>query len=121
MLVLIILAAVSALWYIRGIWPVKGLSYIDPDTLRQSDSKGDQKLVDVRDAYDFQKCHLQGAINISIGRLPFVWRKEISSGDSVVILADSLRKSRKAARILRKNGFENLKALRGSLCDNRTS
>ncbi|WP_433942952.1 hypothetical protein [Paenibacillus sp. SN-8-1] len=45
--------------------------------------------------------------------MPFVWRKDITAEDSVLILADSMRKSRKAARILKKQGFGKLQALRG--------
>lgn len=116
MLLLLLLMFVALVWYIRSLWPVKGLSYVDADSIRET-AVSHHKLLDVRDAYDYEKCHIQGSINISIGRLPFVWRKDISAEDSVLILADSMRKSRKAARILKKHGFQQLKALRGDTCD----
>ncbi|WP_185897089.1 rhodanese-like domain-containing protein [Paenibacillus zeisoli] len=116
MTILILLVILGILGYIRTLWPVKGLSYVDAHVLREKDRSG-QKLLDVRDAYDYEKCHIQGSINISIGRLPFVWKKDISAEDSVLILADSMRKSRKAARILRKHGFQRLQVLRGDYCE----
>ncbi|MNH82781.1 molybdopterin biosynthesis protein MoeB [compost metagenome] len=116
MTILLLLIILGILWYIRTVWPVKGLSYVDAQALRETD-RSERKLLDVRDAYDYEKCHIQGSINISIGRLPFVWRKDISAEDSVLILADSMRKSRKAARILKKQGFGQLEALRGDYCE----
>lgn len=117
MLFLWLLLIIGIVWYVRSVWPVKGLSYVDARAVREAAKTTGHKLLDVRDAYDFQQCHVQGAINISLGRLPFVWKKDISTGDSVVILSDSMRKSRKAARILRRNGFYNLQAVRGYYCN----
>lgn len=71
------------------------------------------KWLDIRDSSDFEKEHVPESINISLGRLPFVWGKDLSPKDSVIILTDQYFKGKKAVRILRKQGFEDLYLLVG--------
>ncbi|WP_074100654.1 rhodanese-like domain-containing protein [Paenibacillus sp. P3E] len=66
------------------------------------------KLLDIRDVSDFDKGHVPESINISLGRLPFVWEKDLSPKDSVVILTGQYLKGKKATRILQKKGFRDL-------------
>lgn len=115
--ILLVLLAVGMLWILRTVWPVSGLSFVDSRILAAAkEEMTTMKIIDVRDAVDYQKNHYPGSINISLGRLPFVWRKELSPGEPVLILADSRRKSIKAARVLRSNGFSKLFALRRVNC-----
>lgn len=74
------------------------------------------KCLDIRDSSDFEKEYVPNSINISIGRLPYVWRKEnLSPKDSVIILTDNYFKGIKAVRILRKQGFHDLYLLVGTI------
>lgn len=73
------------------------------------------KLLDVRDASDFNKSSVPTSINIPIGRLSFVWGKELTTEDRVVILTDTSFKGRKAARILSKKGFRHLYLMVGKV------
>lgn len=73
------------------------------------------KLLDVRDMTDFEAAHIADSINISLGRLPYVWEKELSPEDEVILLADSCLKGRKAARILRKRGFRKVHTMQGTV------
>ncbi|CAH1191592.1 rhodanese-like domain-containing protein [Paenibacillus sp. JJ-223] len=73
------------------------------------------KLLDVRDASDFNKSSVPTSINIPIGRLSFVWEKELTTEDRVVILTDTSFKGRKAARILLKRGFRHLYLMVGTV------
>lgn len=73
------------------------------------------KLLDVRDMTDFEVAHIPYSINISLGRLPYVWEKELSPEDEVILLADSCSNSRKAARILRKRGFKKVYTMEGTV------
>ncbi|MHA6532134.1 rhodanese-like domain-containing protein [Paenibacillus sp. BAC0078] len=117
MLIVIMLLVICALWFIRYLWPVNGLAFIDMEAMaRSGEAYGAMKILDIRDAVDYQSCHMPSAINISIGRLPFVWNKEISPIEPVLIMSDSLYKSKKAARLLKKRGFNRLYALRGLPC-----
>ncbi|MNC59889.1 hypothetical protein D3C75_1097280 [compost metagenome] len=71
------------------------------------------KWLDIRDSSDFEKEHVPESINIYVGRLPFVWGKDLSPKDSVIILTDHYFKGKKAVRILRKQGFHDLYLLVG--------
>jgi rhodanese-related sulfurtransferase len=66
------------------------------------------KLLDIRDAVDFEEGHVPGAVNISLGRLPYVSNKELTTEHSIIILGKKDRNSKKAARILKKNGFNHI-------------
>lgn len=74
------------------------------------------KLLDVRDAMDYEACHVNGSINISLGRLPALWKKELSPEDSILIIADRDYERRSAARILRRRGFRKLYTGEGKGC-----
>ncbi|WP_234340237.1 rhodanese-like domain-containing protein [Gorillibacterium timonense] len=98
---------------LRGFWPVPSLRYVKREEgLEISHTNANAKLLDVRDAFDYEKGHVPGSINISLGRLPYVWEKELSPDDKVVILAGSRYQSNRAARILHRRGFRQLYAVR---------
>lgn len=100
----------------RSLWPVKGLDFIDSDMLDQAISEKEIKILDVRDAVLYEENHLPGSVNISIGRLPFLWDKELNPFEPILILSDSHWKTRRAARILKRNGFGQLYAQREISC-----
>jgi rhodanese-related sulfurtransferase len=75
------------------------------------------KWLDIRDVSDFEKGHVPESINISLGRLPFVWGKDLSPKDGVVILTEHYFKGKKAVRILRKHGFYDLYLLVGPVSE----
>ncbi|WP_410770878.1 rhodanese-like domain-containing protein [Fontibacillus sp. BL9] len=110
-------AGAAGLWLVRRFWPVKGLAYVEASKLRETpELTGQAKMIDVRDAFFYEQCHVNGAINISIGRLPYLWDKELSPDEPVVILSDSLLQSKKAARLLKSRGFREIYAVRGRFC-----
>ncbi|MGG3455711.1 rhodanese-like domain-containing protein [Paenibacillus rhizolycopersici] len=112
-----ILSAAAVCGYLlRLVWPVSGLTFVEAGALCGFGVPPQTKKLDVRDAFDYEECHLDGTINISLGRLPFVWSKELSPGDPVLILTDNRYAAMKAARILRRRGFQQLYALRGEVC-----
>ncbi|MFD1177422.1 rhodanese-like domain-containing protein [Paenibacillus puldeungensis] len=117
MLIGYILLGALGVWLLWRFWPVKGLNFIDPNTLCDDTELPKQVIkLDIRDASFYQECHMNGSINISLGRLPFVWRKELSPEEPVLILSDSKYTIKKAARMLRRRGFQQLYALRGDVC-----
>ncbi|EXX86448.1 hypothetical protein BG53_06150 [Paenibacillus darwinianus] len=117
MSILFLLLSLGVIWIIRSFWPVNGLAFVDSGILESvSEQTKTMKILDVRDAVDYRQCHFPGSINISLGRLPFVWNKELSPDEPVLILADSRRKSMRAARVLKNNGFFELYAIRKVYC-----
>lgn len=112
---IIIIVLLMGLRYVHGLLPVKGVNTVDISALKSSETS-EMKWVDVRDADYYEQCHAQGSINISIGRLPFVWKQELSQEEPILIIADSSWKRRKAARILKRKGFRQINTLRGEIC-----
>ncbi|GGH21864.1 rhodanese-like domain-containing protein [Paenibacillus segetis] len=116
-IVLLLILSSIMIWILRIFMPVRQLTFVDVSILKEpSDKVKTMKMLDVRDAVDFEQCHVEGSINISLGRLPFVWEKELSSGDSVLILSKSRYQSKKAARILKNHGFHSLYAMNERYC-----
>ncbi|MCE5169035.1 rhodanese-like domain-containing protein [Paenibacillus profundus] len=112
--VLIILFLCYQIWQ---MWPVAGLTYVTPAALCQFIQMDPTiKLIDIRDPVDYIECHIEGSTSIYVGRLPFVWRKELSTLDSVVILGSRSKEVRKAARILKRRGFVKLYAVHAYRC-----
>ncbi|MEO3946711.1 rhodanese-like domain-containing protein [Gorillibacterium sp. CAU 1737] len=114
MILISILTGAILLWGLRGFWPVSSLRYVRSHEWQEiPQTHPNAKLLDVRDAFDYAEGHVPGSINISLGRLPYVWEKELSPGDVVVILSTSRYQSNRAARILHRRGFRQLYAVRG--------
>ncbi|MBE9914034.1 rhodanese-like domain-containing protein [Paenibacillus donghaensis] len=99
-------AATAVVWVVRELTPVQGLTFISNEDLYsyEKDRHGMQ-LLDVRDQVDYIKHHVPGSINISMGRLPYVHESQLTSEAPVVILAENVRKTKKAARMLKRYGF----------------
>lgn len=110
----------SIVRFLRYAWPVRSLSYVEARGVRElADQSLDMKMLDVRDAVDYQQDSIRGSINISLGRLAYVWQHCLSTDDSVLILAGSYYKRNKAARILYKQGFRKLYAVKGDFLGNK--
>ncbi|WP_375105240.1 rhodanese-like domain-containing protein [Paenibacillus sp. RS8] len=119
-IILFVLLVISLVRVLRYAWPVRSLSFVEARDVRElADQSLDMKMLDVRDAVDYEKNNIRGSINISLGRLAYVWQHCLSPGDSVLILADSYYKRNKAARILNKQGFRKLYAVNGDFLGNK--
>ncbi len=113
MIFLYVLIGAIGLWVLRELWPVSSLRYVDAQEWEEAlQNESSLKLLDVRDSLDYQQGHVPGSINLSLGRLPYVWQKELSPDNPVVILSESRYQSHKAARLLHKRGFRQLYALK---------
>lgn len=116
-IILLLFLSSIMIWILRVNLPVRQLTFVNQSILKDtSDQVKTMKMLDVRDAVDYEHCHVEGSINISLGRLPFVWEKELSSDDSVLILSRSRYQSKKAARILKNHGFNRLYAMHELNC-----
>jgi rhodanese-related sulfurtransferase len=115
-----IVLILSIVRFLRNAWPVRSLLYIEARDVRELAAQTlDMKMLDVRDAVDYEKESIRGSINISQGRLAYVWQHCLSPDDSVLILAGSYYKRNKAARILYKQGFRKLYAVNGDFLGNK--
>lgn len=115
-LILYILIGLSVARVLRYAWPVHSLTYVEAGRVCEIvDQTVAMKMLDVRDAVDYQKDSIPGSINISLGRLAYVWEHSLSPDETVLIFAESYYKRNKAARILHKQGFRKLCAVNGCL------
>ncbi|MGW8443317.1 rhodanese-like domain-containing protein [Paenibacillus sp. S33] len=48
------------------------------------------KILDVRDVSKYSTGHIPSSLNISFGRLPLVWSKNLAPNDKVIIFSSSL-------------------------------
>ena len=119
--VLLILFALITIRLLRYVWPVRSLSYVEASKVCELVQLKAMKMLDVRDAVEYEKDNIRGSINISLGRLPYVWQHSLSQSDAVLILAGSYYKRNKAARILYKQGFRKLYAVHGDLLRKQTT
>lgn len=69
------------------------------------------KMLDVRDVSEYTPDPRKETINISLGRLPYVWEKELRPGDHVVIVTPKRSDGLRAARKLKRAGFRSLSYL----------
>lgn len=115
------LLIISLIRLLRYAWPLRSLAYVEVNEVRElAEHTKDMKMLDIRDAVDYQKDNIRGSINISLGRLAYVWQHCLSPDDSVLIVAGSYYKRNKAARILYKQGFRKLYAVNGDFLGSRT-
>lgn len=105
-----VLSVLVIIFYGR-LKPVKGLKSIDVQILCEKMTNQNVKILDIRDSLDFEKGHIPGAINIYVGRLPYIGKKELHYNDEIIIVSSSEYQIKKAARTLMKSGFHNLASL----------
>jgi len=117
---IIFMTGTVVLWLLRQLWPARSLSYIHAHEWVQAKDRLNLTMLDVRDATDYLEEHIPGSINISLGRLPYVWQHDLSSDEDVLILSSTRYQSNKAARILRKIGFRNLYTVQGAVFSKHT-
>jgi adenylyltransferase/sulfurtransferase len=84
-------------------------------TLKASIDAGEKVvLVDVREPYEYELCHLKGARLLPLGQLPARMVELDKEGEIVVYCHVGVR-STQAVSILRRAGFSNVRNLRGGI------
>ncbi|MGQ7887505.1 rhodanese-like domain-containing protein [Paenibacillus sp. WC2504] len=112
-----LILSIFFVYFIQRLRPVKGLKKIKAISFSYllKDIPANLKILDVRDQVDFYAGHIEGAFNISLGRLPFVKKQEIHVDDEIIIIADSKYQSKRAARTLKKSGHHHLTYLQNGM------
>ncbi|WP_408638325.1 rhodanese-like domain-containing protein [Paenibacillus glufosinatiresistens] len=101
-------------WILIQLLPVPALTYLNRAEWSSGAGRGSRaRILDVRDANEYWEGHIAGSLNISVGRLPVVWKKDLSPEDEVIIFSYSWLQRKKAARILARRGFTKLYAVKG--------
>lgn len=106
------IAAMLLVYAYRRWVPMHGLKLMKCSELVQAKKdRPNLKVLDVRDVSEYTAYHIKESVNISLGRLPFVWDKELSPEDEVIIVTPKRSEGFLAARKLKKVGFKSLSYL----------
>ncbi|MXV78500.1 rhodanese [Candidatus Poribacteria bacterium] len=100
----------------EAILPIDPEEYtIYPHELKHKMDMGrDFILLDVRDEWEFQVVHLDGAVSIPLGELPRRFG-ELSPGDEIIVYCHKGMRSLDAAYLLQQLGFNSTLSLVGGI------
>jgi rhodanese-related sulfurtransferase len=114
--ILYILIGLMLMWfYYTTFSKVKGLRELDALAFKEElNASKHRVLIDVREAFEVKQGAIQGAIHIPLGELA-QRAAEISKDKAVFLYCHSGNRSRQGARILLKNGFEQVTHLKGGM------
>ena len=87
---------------------------ITVDELKQELGSGKIKLVDVREQWEYDTCHIKNSQLIPLSRLPSKI-SELNKEDGIVLYCHTQNRSRMAAQFLLASGFKNVRFLRGGI------
>ncbi len=86
-----------------------------PMALKASIDRGDHvQLLDVREPYEYELCHLEGAMLIPLGQLQ-ARIKELEKDEETVVYCHVGVRSTQAVALLRQAGFSNARNLQGGI------
>ena len=111
-----ILIYIAIGWFIfTHFAPVKGLKTLNSQIFKgELEDNKNKILIDVREPHEYQGGYIPGAINIPLSNL----KKQINTipqNKSILLYCQSGMRSKKAARILVKNNFNDLAHLKGGV------
>ncbi|WP_040226533.1 rhodanese-like domain-containing protein [Bhargavaea cecembensis] len=109
----IIIAAI-VLFLIWRLKPAKGVRTADTQALKGMLGDQTKQFIDVRTPAEYKGRHIKEFKNIPLNTLPQKASSLDKSKETVVICQSGMR-SAQAARILKKQGFENVVNIRGGM------
>ncbi|RPA69492.1 MBL fold metallo-hydrolase [Cyclobacteriaceae bacterium YHN15] len=89
---------------------------IDKETVKAKLAEGNVQLIDVRGVAEYKKDHIEGALNLFVGKLPQNLDK-ISKDKPVIIHCQSGGRSAIAYSVLKSNGFDKIQNYAGGWAD----
>jgi hydroxyacylglutathione hydrolase len=89
---------------------------IDKEAVEAKLAEGNVQLIDVRGVAEYKKGHIEGALNLFVGKLPQNLDK-VSKDKPVIIHCQSGGRSAIAYSILKSNGFDNIQNYAGGWVD----
>lgn len=86
-----------------------------PSELKQMmDTNRDFTLLDVREIWEYQLVHIEGAVSIPLGELPRRFR-ELSPVDEIIVYCHHGMRSLDAAHLLQQLGFKSVLSVAGGI------
>jgi rhodanese-related sulfurtransferase len=109
-----ILVGILVIIIIMRLMPARGVRHISTADLENELQDKDKMFIDVRTKGEFNKRNIQGFQNIPLYELPYK-TKELTSNKEIVLLCQSGTRSNKAAKILKKKGFNKVANVKGGM------
>lgn len=106
--------ALVIVWLSRQLLPVRGIKHIDATELKRIRSDRNKQWIDVRTKGEYAAYHLSPFQNIPLHELK-KRSSELDKEKEVVLICQSGMRSQKAARILKKQGFQRITNDKGGL------
>lgn len=108
----VFIASVAFFWLLG--MKSRGGNTLSPHAFHEAIQRGEGQVIDVREPEEYRHGHIPGAINVPIGRLP-EYLPRLSKDVPVLLYCQSGNRSAIAARMLKKQGFEQVYHLRGGI------
>lgn len=112
--VTVILIVLIVLFFASRMMPVKGVTNISPSQAQAKFKDKNVQFIDVRTPGEYQSYHRKPFKNIPLANLP----SEISKLDKekeIVVVCQSGMRSKQAAKILKRHGFEKIYNVLGGM------
>ncbi len=109
-----VLITLLALIIIRRFLPVKGITNISVEQVKEKFSDKGVQFIDVRTPGEYKANHRPQFINIPLSELPRKLNK-LDKNKEVVVICQSGMRSAKAAKILKKQGFQKIYNVKGGM------
>ncbi|KRE32988.1 rhodanese-like domain-containing protein [Paenibacillus sp. Soil724D2] len=111
-----IVALAFLVWFIYSRFAsLKGLNNLSPDQFQEElKVRRNYVLIDVREPSEVKHGYIPGAINIPLSQMKHKVG-EIQKNNHVYLYCRSGMRSKQAARVLKKNGFNELSHLQGGI------
>lgn len=107
-----LIGSAAFLWF---IWMKShGAKSLDHHAFHEAIQRWDGQVIDVREPWEYRNGHIPGAINVPVGRLS-EHLPRLSKDKPVLLYCQSGTRSAIAARILKKQEFEQVYHLRGGI------
>ncbi|WP_396266093.1 rhodanese-like domain-containing protein [Halobacillus salinarum] len=94
--------------------PVKGMDNITASQAKARTNEKDVQFVDVRTPHEYKANHSKKFKNIPLGELP-KRMNDLDKNKEVVVICQSGMRSAKAAKLLKKQGFEKVTNIKGGM------
>jgi len=106
--------AVAAFLAFKMFAPARGVKKIGTATLKQNLGDRNRYYLDVRTPGEFKGNHIKGFKNIPLQTLPTQLDK-LPHDKEIVVICQSGMRSKRAAQLLKKNGFNNITEVSGGM------
>ncbi len=85
-----------------------------PELKAYLDTENRPVLLDVREPWEYETCHIKGSVHIPMGEIPSQ-HGELNPGHETVVICHHGMRSLQVCQLLEKMGFENVVNLSGGL------